>query len=67
MDAIDYLIKCFKTGKITRDEMLVAFGSRARMSETMNRKRGLSIRAIRRFHFIYGLDASMLLKTKEPK
>lgn len=63
MDAVDYLRACAIDGRVTRDQLLAVFGgSRARLSEVMNKKRGLSVDQIRRAHFDLGLDASALLR-----
>ncbi len=63
MDAIDYLTQCVVEGRITRDDLMHAFGRRSRMSEIMNRKRGMTLDQIRRLHFDCGLDASALLQS----
>lgn len=60
-DAIDYITECVVAGRLTRDDLMHAFGRRSRMSEIMNRKRGLNLDQIRRLHFDLGLDASRLL------
>lgn len=67
MDAIDYVRTCVATGTISREELLAAFnGSRSRMSQSMLKRRGLSIAQIRRLHFDHGLDASHLLRPVGP-
>lgn len=66
MDAVDYVIEQCASGRVTREQLLDVFGgSRARMSEAMNKKRGLSVNQIRRLHFDLGLDASALLRPVE--
>lgn len=62
MDAIDYLRQCVVDGRISRDDLMHAFGRRSRLSEIMNKKRGLTVEQIRRLHFDIGLDASALLR-----
>lgn len=62
MDAVDYLRRCALDGTVSRDELLAVFGGlRSRLSEVMNKRRGLSLEQVRRLHFDLGLDASKLL------
>ena len=62
-DAVDYLRDLVARGELSRDILISAFdGSRARLSEAMNKKRGISLNQIRRLHFDHGLDATELLK-----
>lgn len=61
MDAVDYLRQCVIDGRVSRDDLLMVFGGRPRLSEVMNKRRPLSIDHIRRAHFDLGLDASALL------
>ncbi len=63
MDAVDYLRQLVIDGKLSRDELLSAFGgNRARLSEVMAKRRGLALDHIRRLRFETGLDADMLLR-----
>lgn len=63
MDAVDYLRQCVVSGQLSRDELLSAFGgNRARLSEVMNKRRGLALDHIRRLRFDVGLDPDMLLR-----
>lgn len=63
MDAVDYLRDLVVGGRITRDDLLAVFGgSRSRLSEVMNKRRGLSLEQIRRLHFDLGCDAEALLE-----
>ena len=62
MDAVDYLRQCVLDGRVSRDDLMHAFGSRSRLSEIMNKRRGLTTDQIRRLRFDIGLDADMLLK-----
>ena len=62
MDAVDYVRQCVIDRRVSRDDLMAVFGGRARLSEAMNKKRGLSIEQIRRLHFDLGLDASALLR-----
>lgn len=63
MDAVDYLRGLVVEGKLSRDELLAAEGgNRARLSEVMNKRRGLALDHIRRLRFDFRLDADMLLR-----
>lgn len=62
MDAVDYVRQCVIDRRVSRDDLMAVFGGRSRLSEAMNKKRGLSIEQIRRLHFDLGLDASALLR-----
>jgi len=63
VDAVDYLRARVRDGTLSRDQLLAAFGgNRARLSEIMNKRRGLAVEHIRRLRFDVGLDADMLLR-----
>lgn len=62
VDAVDYLRALVLDGKLSRDELLAAFGgNRARLSEIMAKRRGLALDHIRRLRFDCGLDPDKLL------
>lgn len=43
-------------------DLLAVFGTRARVSEVLNRKRRLSLSHIRVLHFNFGMDSSVLIR-----
>jgi HTH-type transcriptional regulator/antitoxin HigA len=47
---------------MTRADLAKVIGSRARVAEVMNRKRGLSIGMIRRLHDTLGISAEVLIR-----
>ena len=47
---------------LTRDDLERVLGSRVRVSEVLNRKRGLSIAMIRRLHEALGIPADVLIR-----
>lgn len=47
---------------LTRKDLEPMIGSRARVAEVMNRKRGLSIEMIRKLHAQLGIPADVLIK-----
>ena len=47
---------------LTRRDLEPAIGSRARVSEVLNRKRELSLGMIRRLHSQFGISASVLIR-----
>jgi HTH-type transcriptional regulator / antitoxin HigA len=52
---------------LSRKDLEPLIGSRARVAEVMNRKRGLSIEMIRRLHVHLGISAEILIRpTRSP-
>jgi HTH-type transcriptional regulator/antitoxin HigA len=47
---------------MTRKDLASIIGSRTRIAEVLNRKRGLSIRMIRRLHDRLGISAEVLIR-----
>ncbi len=47
---------------LTRADLATIVGSRARVAEVLNRKRGLSIAMIRRLHDTLGISAEVLIR-----
>jgi HTH-type transcriptional regulator/antitoxin HigA len=47
---------------LTRKDLEVIFGTRTRVAEVLNRRRGLSINMIRQLHEKLGIPAEILLK-----
>lgn len=61
-DPIEYLTITMAERGWKRRDLLPAFGTTARVSEVLARKRRLSLDHIRVLHFNMGLDASALLR-----
>jgi HTH-type transcriptional regulator / antitoxin HigA len=47
---------------LTREDLETMLGTRTRVSEILNRKRGLSIAMIRRLHAELGISAEVLIR-----
>lgn len=47
--------------RLSKEQLIDVFGTRARVWEVRNRKRAISIDQIRKLHFEYGLSASLLI------
>jgi len=47
---------------LSRKDLEALFGTRTRVSEVLNRKRGLSINMIRRLHERFGISAEILIR-----
>lgn len=62
MDPIDLIQRQIDTGAMSQEDAVRVFGSRARKSEILTRKRGLSLRMIRALHDEFGLSASVLIR-----
>jgi HTH-type transcriptional regulator/antitoxin HigA len=52
---------------LTRRDLEAVFGTRTRVSEVLNRKRGLSINMIRRLHKQFGISAEILIRPTRRK
>ena len=52
---------------LTRKDLEAILGNRTRVSEVLNRKRGLSINMIRRLHEKLGISADVLIRSKQRK
>jgi HTH-type transcriptional regulator/antitoxin HigA len=50
---------------LSRKDLESIFGSRARVSEVLNRKRGLSIEMIRKLNFDLGISAEVLIQPSQ--
>jgi len=61
-DPIDEIEKFLTRKGWTRRHLMAAFGTTARISEIMNRKRPLSISMIRVLVFNYGMDAEKMIQ-----
>ena len=61
-DAVDELEFKLDQQQITRKDLARLLGSRARVSEIMNRQRGLSLAMIRRLHAELNIPAEILIR-----
>jgi HTH-type transcriptional regulator/antitoxin HigA len=61
-DPIDAIEAMLKARGWTRRHLMAAFGTTARISEIMNRKRPLSIGMIRCLVFNFGMDADVMIQ-----
>ena len=62
-DPIDAIRFRMEQQGLTRKDLEAILGSRMRVSEVLNRKRGLSIAMIRRLHERLGISADVLIRT----
>ena len=61
-DPIDYLRYFLESRGLTRRDLEPYIGSRARVSEVLNRKRPLTLAMIRRLHTGLGIPAEILIR-----
>lgn len=61
-DPVDKIKQLMEERGMKGRDLLPVFGTTARLSEVLNRKRRLSIDHIRALHFNFGMDASDLLR-----
>ena len=61
-DPIDAILFRMEAQGLTRKDLEPYIGSRARVSEVLNRQRGLSIEMIRRLHAGLGISAEVLIR-----
>jgi HTH-type transcriptional regulator/antitoxin HigA len=61
-DPIDAILFRMEAQGLTRKDLEPFIGSRARVSEVLNRQRGLSIEMIRRLHEGLGISADVLIR-----
>jgi HTH-type transcriptional regulator/antitoxin HigA len=62
LDPIDAIQFRLEQLGLTRKDLEPLIGTRARVAEVMNRKRGLSIEMIRRLHEQLGISANVLIR-----
>jgi HTH-type transcriptional regulator / antitoxin HigA len=62
-DPIDAILFRMEAQGLTRKDLEPFIGSRARVSEVLNRQRGLSIEMIRRLHEGLGISADVLIRS----
>jgi HTH-type transcriptional regulator/antitoxin HigA len=61
-DPIEAILFRMESQGLTRKDLERMIGSRARVAEVLNRKRGLSIEMIRRLHEGLGISAEVLIR-----
>jgi HTH-type transcriptional regulator/antitoxin HigA len=61
-DPVDAILFRMEVQGLTRKDLEPYIGSRARISEVLNRQRGLSIEMIRRLHDGLGISADVLIR-----
>jgi HTH-type transcriptional regulator/antitoxin HigA len=61
-DPIDAILFRMEAQGLTRKDLEPFIGSRARVSEVLNRRRGLSIEMIRRLHDGLGISVEVLIR-----
>lgn len=61
-DPVDAILFRMESQGLTRKDLEPLIGSRARVAEVLNRKRGLSIEMIRRLHEGLGIPAEVLIR-----
>ena len=66
-DPVEVLEYYMESRGITRSELIPYLGSKERVSEVLNRKRGLSLEMIRRLHAGLGIPAELLIGSKTHK
>lgn len=64
-DPVEAILYCMETRGLTRKDLEPYVGSRAKVSEILNRKRPLSIEMIRRIHRGLGIPAEVLIQPYE--
>ena len=66
-DPVEVLEYYMESRGISRSELVPFLGSKERVSEVLNRKRGLSLEMIRRLHVGLGIPAELLIGSKIQK
>ena len=61
-DPIEAVKSRMEKQRLTRKDLEPMIGTRARVAEVLNRKRGLSISMIRRLHARLGISAEVLIR-----
>ncbi len=61
-DPVEAIIHQMESQGLTRKDLIPLFGSRARVSEILNKKRSLSINMIRKLQKNLGISAEILIK-----
>lgn len=60
-DPVEVLEYFMESRGLSRSDMIAYLGSKERVSEVLNRKRGLSLQMIRRLHNGLGISANLLM------
>ncbi len=66
-DPVEVLKYYMESWGLTRADLLPYLGSKKRVSEILNRKRGLSLAMIRRLHDGLGIPADLLVQKQTPR
>ncbi len=61
-DPVEAIIHQMESQGLTRNDLIPIFGSRARVSEILNKKRSLSINMIRKLQKSLGISAETLIR-----
>lgn len=61
-DPVEAILHYMESQELTRRDLEPYIGSRARVSEVLNRKRPLSLRMIRKLHEELGISADILVR-----
>src|SRR3972149_1934830 len=60
-DPLEVLEYYMESRGLSRSDLIVYLGSKERVSEVLNRKRGLSLEMIRRLHYGLGIPADLIM------
>jgi HTH-type transcriptional regulator/antitoxin HigA len=66
-DAVDALHYWIESRGLERKDLISCIGTRARISEILNRKRGLSLNMIRKLHDELHIPAELLIKKSKQR
>jgi HTH-type transcriptional regulator/antitoxin HigA len=66
-DPIEAILFRMEQQRLTRKDLENILGTRTRVSEILNRRRGLSITMIRHLHDSLGISADILIRPSRPK
>ncbi len=66
-DPVEVLRYYMESRGLTRADLVAYLGSKERVSEILNRKRGLSLAMIRRLHDGLGIPADLLVQKQSPR
>jgi HTH-type transcriptional regulator/antitoxin HigA len=66
-DPIDAILFRMEQQGLTRKDLEGVIGTRTRVAEVLNRRRGLSINMIRRVHAKLGISADVLIRLRPPQ
>jgi HTH-type transcriptional regulator/antitoxin HigA len=66
-DAVDALRYWIESRGLERKDLMLCIGTRARISEILNRKRELSLNMIRKLHAEFHIPAELLIKKSKQR